>query len=149
MSTIKLELTVDANNIEIVTEFLGRIAVASVGAKKVADMRVIDAEEVKVPEPEKSAAKPRPSRAKAKPEPAPAPEPEDDDELDDPEFTADDDELEAEDITADDLRELQATKVDKHRDAIKAQLVKLGATGIKNLAEENFQKYFDFLSKLK
>lgn len=140
MSTIKLELTVDANNIELVTEFLGRIAVATVGGKKVTDMKVVDAEEVKTEAPAK---KQRPSRAKVK---IPVVE-EDDEDLDDDDEDLDDDDDEA--ITGDDLRAKQAEKVDKHRVAIKAQLGKLKATGIKDLDEKHYQAYFDFLSKLK
>jgi hypothetical protein len=150
MSTIKLELTVDANNIEIVTEFLGRIAVASVGGKKVNELKVVDAEEVKAPEAEKPAPKPRPSRAKSKPQPEP--EEDEDEDLDedlDDEGLEDEEEAEEETIDADDLRAKQAEKVAAHRAAIKAKLTELGATGIKDLDEKHYQKYFDFLSKLK
>jgi len=145
MSTIKLELTVDANNIAIVTEFLGRIAVASVGGRKVADMKVVDAEEVEDEIPAKPAPKPRPSRAKVKPTPEPEPE-EDEDDLD-----GEDDDLEDEDeeITADSLRALQADKIDKHRAALKAQYAKLGATGLSSLDPKNYQKMYDFMTKLK
>lgn len=145
MSTIKLELTVDANNIEIVTEFLGRIAVASVGSKKVTDMRVVDAEEVKAEEVKAPAAKPRPSRAKAKPQPEPEEEEEEID-LDDEGL---EDEAEEETIDADDLRAKQAEKVAAHRATIKAKLTELGATGISSLDEKHYAAYFDFLSKLK
>lgn len=146
MSTIKLELTVDANNIEIVTEFLGRIAVAAVGGKKVESVKVVDAEEVKDEAPAKPASKTRPSRAKAKPVPEPE-EIEEDEDLDNEGLDIEDEE--AESIDADDLREIQAKKVDKHRATIKAELGKLGATGIRDLDEKHYQKYFDFLSKLK
>lgn len=144
MSTIKLELTVDANNIEVITEFLARISATTVGGKKVADMKVVDAEEVA---PQKTPAKPRPSRAKAKPEPEPEDEDDDldgDDDLDD-----DLEDTDEEAITADDLRAKQAEKVDKHRAAIRAQLGKLKAAGIKDLDEKHYSAYFDFLSKLK
>lgn len=146
MSTIKLELTVDANNIEIVTEFLGRIAVASVGGKKVNELKVVDAEEVKAPETEKPAPKPRPSRAKAKPQPEPEEEEDEDEDLDDEGL---EEEAEEETIDADDLRAKQAEKVAAHRATIKAKLTELGATGIKDLDEKHYAAYFDFLSKLK
>jgi len=103
-------------------------------------MDVTDAEEVKAPAPAKTPT-PRPSRAKAKPAPV---EEEIEDEDEDEEF-----QMEDEEITADDLRALQATKIDKHRPAIAAHYIKLGAKGISSLAPENFQKMFDFLSKLK
>jgi hypothetical protein len=145
MSTIKLELHVDVNNIEIVNEFLSRIAVAAVSGKKLEAVKVVDAEEVVAAE--KPAPKPRPSRAKAKPTAEPEPEEDEDfdDDLEDGVLGKDEDES----IDADDLRELQAKKVDKHRATIKAELVKLGATGISNLDEKHYAAYFDFLSKLK
>jgi hypothetical protein len=143
MSTIKLELHVGVNNIEIVNEFLSRIAVAAVSGKKVEAVNVVDAKEVAAGKP---ALKPRPSRAKAKPTPEPEPEEEDfDDDLEGDEPATEVDES----IDADDLRELQAKKVDKHRATIKAELVKLGATGISSLDEKHYAAYFDFLSKLK
>lgn len=145
MSTIKLELTVDANNIELVTEFLGRIAVATVGGKRVAEMKVVDAEEVK----DTAVRKPRPSRAKPKTPIVEVEVDEDEEDLDGDDLDEDLDDEEDEAITADDLRAKQAEKVDKHRAAIKAQLGKLKATGIKDLDEKHYQAYFDFLSKLK
>lgn len=148
MSTIKLELHVDANNIAIVTEFLGRIAVASVGGKKVADMKVVDAEKVEEEITAKPTPKPRPSRAKIKPTPEPEPE---EDEEDEDDLDGEDDDLDDEDeeVTADSLRALQADKIDKHRAALKAQYVKLGATGLSSLDPKNYQKMYDFMTKLK
>lgn len=141
MSTVKLEIEVNAENVKVVAQFLEAIAGM---AKTVAKMEVVDAEEVKAPEPAKTPA-PRPSRAKPKPAPVEEEEAEDDDEgLNDPE-----EEAEEEEIDADDIRALQAEKVDKHRATIKAQLGKLGATGIKDLDPKNYQKYYDFLAKLK
>jgi len=154
MSTIKLEIEVSAENAQLVADFLsniGGIAKKSVGfAQKVEEVAVVDAEEVKAPAPAKTPT-PRPSRAKPKPAPI---EEEIEDEDEDEEFETGqegegdlDDEEEA--ITDDDIRALQATKIDKHRPAIAAHYGKLGAKGISTLAPENFQKMFDFLSKLK
>jgi len=143
MSTVKLEIEVSAENVKVVAQFLEAIAGTS---RSVAKMEVVDAEEVKSPAPVK-APTPRPSRAK----PKPAPVEEEIDELDETEEEEIDelDETEEEEIDADDIRVLQAEKVDKHRATIKAQLGKLGATGIKDLDPKNFQKYYDFLAKLK
>ena len=132
MSTIKLEIEVSAENAGHVMKFIGDIAYG--GSTDVKNVKVVDAEEVKAPAPVKTPT-PRPSRANPKPEPVI-------EEEEDPEF-------EEEEITADDLRALQATKIDKHRPAIAAHYQKLGAKGISSLAPENFQKMFDFLSKLK
>lgn len=153
MSTIKLEIEVSAENVKHVSAFLEQISAIN---GKVAKIEVVDAEEVKAPAPAKTPT-PRLSRAKAKPAPVeakPAPveeeiEYEDDEDFTDAEQGGDEFEEEEEAITADDLRALQATKIDKHRPAIAAHYGKLGAKGISSLAPENFQKMFDFLSKLK
>jgi len=126
------------------------LPVGSLGERdKTKKMNVVDAEEVKAPTPAKTPA-PRPSRAKAKPAPV---EEEIEDEEEEEFEVEEEEEFEVEEeeeaITADDLRALQATKIDKHRPAIAAHYQKLGAKGISSLAPENFQKMFDFLSKLK
>lgn len=139
MSTIKLEISVDVNNIEIVTDFLAKI---SVQAKGVKNINVVDAETVS-DAPAKTPAK-RASRAKTT-EPEKIEEPDDEDfELDEPEA-----EDEPEKITKDDLREVQAKKVELHRETIKAHYKKLGVKGITELADKDIVKTFDFLSKLK
>jgi len=146
MSTIKLEFQDTPSNIQAAVRFLSELSGTPIGVKT---MEVVDAEEVKAPAPAKTPT-PRPSRAKAKP--APVEEPEDEDEnfvVNDDEFEEEFETEEGEEITADDLRALQATKIDKHRPAIAAHYGKLGAKGISSLAPENFQKMFDFLSKLK
>ncbi len=134
MSTIKLEFESEDN---VVVTAVAALTNSLLGktTDKVAKMEVVDSEEVKAPTPAKTPAT-RPSRAKPKPSPV------EEEEIDE--------ELGGEgDIDADDIRALQATKVDKHREAIKAQLKKLGATGIKDLDEKKYQAYYDFLGKLK
>lgn len=144
MSTIKIEFWSEDKN--EIAQLLNALAGVGATTKSVANIEVVDAEEVKAEAPVK-APTPRASRAKAKPEPTPEPEEEEIEEDDD--LDGDDDTPEAEEIDADDIRAVQATKVDKHREAIKAQLKKLGATGIKDLDEAHYAKYYDFLSKLK
>lgn len=116
-------------------------------ARKLEKMEVVDAKEIKAPAPAKTPT-PRPSRAKAKPAPVEEEIEDEDLEFPDEEFT-DEAEEDEEEITADNLRALQAAKIDKHRPAIAAHYGKLGAKGLSSLAPENFQKMFDFLSKLK
>jgi hypothetical protein len=137
MSTIKLEIEVSAENVKHVSAFLEQIAG---GSKAVAQVEVVDAEEVKVPK----TPTPRPSRAKVK-----QPEPEEEEIEEEDELNDAPEEEESEEIDADDIRALQATKVDAHRATIRAELAKLGATGIKDLDAKNYQKYYDFLAKLK
>jgi len=127
MSTIKIEFESEDNAVVTAVAALTN----SLLGKSVAKMEVVEAEEVK---PTKTPT-PRPSRAKTKPEPV----------VEEEEET----EEQAEEIEADDIRALQATKVDKHREAIKAQLKDLGATGIKDLDEAYYRAYYDFLAKLK
>jgi len=141
MSRIHISIELDSNDsaFNAVLAALGQTATTT----NVANIEVVGAEEVKAEAPTKTPT-PRASRAKAKPEPTPEPE----------EPEAEEDEIETEEeetpeIDADDIRAVQATKVDKHREAIKAQLKKLGATGIKDLDEAHYAKYYEFLSKLK
>lgn len=141
MSTIKIEF--ESEDVAVVTAVAA--LTNSLLGKKVNNIEVVDAEEVKAEAPVKTPT-PRASRAKAKPEPAPEPEEEETEEEEDLDG---EDAPEAEDIDADDIRAVQATKVDKHREAIKAQLKSLGATGIKDLDEAHYAKYYEFLSKLK
>lgn len=137
MSTIKLELIVDANNIEIVTEFLSRISAQTKGVK---DVKVTDAEIVEKPEaPKKAAAKPAAKKAPAK---AIVEEPEEEEEET---FEAEEEET----ITLEDVKAMQAKKVAANRDAIVKKLNGLGATKLSELDEEHYQTYYDFLAKLK
>ena len=144
MSRIHISIELESNDsaFNAVLAALGQTATT----KSVANIEVVEAEEVKPEAPAKTPT-PRASRAKAKPEPAPEPEEEEIEEDDD--LDGEDDAQEAAEIDADDIRAVQATKVDKHREAIKAQLKKLGATGIKDLDEAHYAKYYDFLSNLK
>lgn len=148
MSTIKIEFdTEDLKAITAVQELTRSLQVGAV-IKRVEKLEVVDAKEVGILS--KNPPKARPSRAKPKPEPVE--EEIEDDEVDtaEPEDEDEDfsDDEEAE-VSIDDIRALQALKIDKHRDALKAQYKKLGATGISSLAPENYQAMHDFMSKLK
>lgn len=152
MSRIHISIELDSNDsaFNAVLAALGKGVNAN--AKSVANIEVVGAEEVKAEEVKAEASvktpTPRASRAKAKPEPTPEPE-EEEIEIEEEEEEIETEEEEAAEIDADDIRAVQATKVDKHREAIKAQLKKLGATGIKDLDEAHYAKYYEFLSKLK
>lgn len=142
MSTIKIEFESEDNAVVTAVAALTN----SLLGKKVNDIEVVEAEEVKPEAPAKTPT-PRASRAKAKPEPTPEPEEE---ETETEEETDElDDEPETAEIDADDIRAVQATKVDKHREAIKAKLKEFGATGISSLDPAHFVKYHAFLTKLK
>ena len=144
MSTVKIEFESEDNAVVVAIAAMANSLLGKT-TEEVKKMEVVEAEEVK---PTKTPT-PRPSRAKAKPEPAPEPGEEETDE-DAPEAEEEQAEDEqAEEIEADDIRALQATKVDKHRETIKAQLKKLGATGIKDLDPDHYRAYYDFLGKLK
>lgn len=136
MSTIKLELTVDVNNIEIVTEFLGRISAQTKGVKEV---KVNEPEDVKSEAPKKAPAKPATPKKPAK---AVVEEPEEEEEetFEEPE---------EETITLEDVKAMQAKKVAANRDAIVKKLNALGATKLSELDEDRYQMYYDFLAKLK
>lgn len=143
MSTIKIEFESEDN---AVVSAVAAMANSLLG-KKANGIEVVEAEEVK-PEAPAKAPTPRASRAKAKPEPTPVVEEVEEIEEETDEL-GDEPEAEEEEIDADDIRAVQATKVDKHREAIKAKLKEFGATGISSLDPAHFVKYYEFLSKLK
>jgi len=141
MSVIELKISVDANNVEVVKEFLSRISNAEAKSVNVKDAEVVKPEA----EAPKTAKKPAPKKPTPK-----APEPEEvEDELEE------EDELEAEDedeatLSYEDVKALQAEKVAVHKEAI----VKKLRTGLKvarlsDLDPKNYQDYYNFLKELK
>lgn len=144
MSTIKLEFESEDNAavtaVAALTDSL--LGKTNIFAKKLAETKVTDAEEVKPP----TTSKPRPSRAKAKPEPEPETEEEEEETSDDvdPDF----EEEETEEIGIEDVRAIQAEKIGKNKPAIIAALKKFGATGISSLDEKHYKAYYDILGKL-
>lgn len=135
MSTIKIEITVDAQD-GVIIDALKGLLLAQKGL--VENTEVVDAEEVKTPPVKKSA-------PKATAKKAPEPDPEEDDEDIDP--LADDDAEEH--VTLEDLKALLAKKVTIHRDAIVKKLKALGAPKISELEESDYRDMHTFLSKLK
>lgn len=51
-------------------------------------------------------------------------------------------------IKIEQVRDLLAQKVEKNREKIKAELVKLGAANVTSMKEENYQAFMDFLNSL-
>lgn len=147
MSTIKIEFWSEDKN--EIAQLLNALSGVNANAKSVEDIEVTDAEVLIKGETPVKTPTPRASRAKAKPEPTPEPQEPEAEEAEEIDDLDDEDAPEEESIDADDIRAVQATKVDKHREAIKAELKKLGASGIRDLDEKHYQKYYDFLSKLK
>lgn len=145
MSTIKIEFESEDNAVVTAVAALTNSLLGKSTAKAVESVIVVDPEEVKAEATVKTPT-PRASRAKVKPEPIPV---EGEEEIEDDDLDGEDDAPQTAEINADDIRAVQATKVDKHRETIKAQLKKLGATGIKDLDEAHYAKYYDFLTKLK
>ena len=142
MSTIKISIEIDSTDEKKMSALF---ALVCGDQKALEDLKVTDAEEVKVP----TASKPRPSRAKAKPEPEPETEPEEEEEETSDDVDPDFEEEETEEIGIEDVRAIQAEKIGKHKPAIIAALKKFGATGISSLDEKHYKAYYDILGKLK
>lgn len=144
MSTISITIQLDSSDANF-NAVIDALANLSDGSDKIKDLKVKEAEVVETEKP-KPAPKPK---APAKPKPAPVEEPEEEEFDEDLNGPSDDEHGADEEITLDDLRALQATKVDKNREALKAKFTELGATGLSSLKPEDYQAYYDFLAKLK
>lgn len=140
MSTIKIEITGDDKD-GVVLNVLRLLS----GNASVENIEVKDAEEATtVKAPTKKAATPK-APAK-KPEPVEVEEPETGDDEED--FAAE--ETDDEDgITEEDLKVLLAKKVTSNRDAIVKKMKSLDAARVSEIKPEDYQVFYDFLSKLK
>lgn len=143
MSTVKIEITVDASNVSALNTFLNELA----GQPKTAnEIKVNGAEEVKDPKATLPSGKPRPSRAKAKPEPV-------EEEIEEELEAEENDDLEAEeaedDITIDDIRAKQAEKIGKHKLALIEKYKEFDAKGVSSLDPKHYREMYDFMANLK
>lgn len=140
MSVIELKISVDANNVGVVAEFLNRIANAEAKNIKVKDAEVVSP---KVEEPKTAPAKKTTAK---KPEPVKVVEPEEEEET----FEEEEETFEEEEeITLDDLKALQATKVVEHKAAIIAKFKKYGAARLSDVDPKHYADYEKFLKGLK
>lgn len=79
--------------------------------------------------------KPAPAQDVKKPAPAPAPVPKKTEESDPA-------------VSIQDIRTLLASKVDNHREAIRAKLTELGARNVTGLDARNYDAFYEFLKDL-
>lgn len=142
MSTIKLEITVDQSNVQILKQLADIIAAQS-GLNLVRPESA--KEEAKEEAPKAAPAKKAAPKAVKKPETikeeAAVEEEEENDDL-----LGEEDEKE---VTQEDLKTMLAQKVSANRDAIVKKLKSFGATKISDLDEEHYNDFHAFMTKLK
>lgn len=144
MSVIELKISVNANNVEVVKEFLSRISNAEAKSVNVKDAEVVKPEA----EAPKTVKKPAPKKPTPK-----APEPEEvedelesEDELDD----ETDDAMEDNVLSYEDVKALQAEKVVAHKEAIVKKLRSgFKVARLSDLDPKNYSEYYNFLNGLK
>jgi hypothetical protein len=129
MATIKIEITIDANNADQMRTFSNVILALSDSNHPVKATPVPDISNVAKPEPA--------SQVKAKPVPTTEAEP------------APQVETEKEWAPSlDDIRILLKAKIEKHREEAVVRLHELGATGVSNLDVAKYPDFYNFLKAL-
>ena len=104
------------------------------------------AQDVKKPAPAQDVKKPAPAQDVKKPAPAPAPR-----KTEDPEpMPMDANSSLGSDpaVSIQDIRTLLASKVDNHRETIRAKLTELGAKNVTGLDARNYDAFYEFLKDL-
>lgn len=141
MSVIELKISVTANNVGVVAEFLNRISNAEAKEIKVKDAEILSPEEEEEPL-KKSPAKKAAAKKTAPPK---VEEPEEETFEEEEEETFE----EEEEISLDDLKALQATKVVAHKEAIVKKFKTYGATRLSDVDPKHYADYEKFLNGLK
>lgn len=136
MKTIKIEATIDANDlqqVEAAVAFLKSLNGQKVITGETLNLDVGSVKEKPVKEKAEKPAKEKPAKAKAKEEVI-------DDDTDDRGVSVE--------ISIDDVRKVLSTKVKDNRTEIKAKLTELGAPNVTKLDPEKYQEFVDFLNDL-
>jgi hypothetical protein len=131
MATIKIEITIDANNADQMRTFSNVILALSDSNYPVKTTPVPDISNAAKPEPASQVEAKPVSTAEAKPEPAPQVETE-------KEWAP----------SLDDIRILLKAKIEKHREEAVVRLHELGATGVSNLDVAKYPDFYNFLKAL-
>ena len=103
---------------------------------------------VKKPAPAQDVKKPAPAQDVKKPAPAPAPVPKKTEEPEPMPMDANSSLGSDPAVSIQDIRTLLASKVDNHRETIRAKLTELGAKNVTGLDVRNYDAFYEFLKDL-
>lgn len=141
---MKVEIKFEANLEETQDLEMVRKICQAIGSNPV----TVKTTDVKKPAPAQDVKKPAPAQDVKKPAPAPAPAPK---KMGEPEpMPMDANSSLGSDpaVSIQDIRTLLASKVDNHREAIRAKLTELGAKNVTGLDPRNYDSFYEFLKDL-
>ena len=148
---MKVEIKIEANleetqDLEMVRKICQVIGANPVTVKTTDVKKPAPAQDVMKPAPAQDVKKPAPAQDVMKPAPAPAPR-----KTEEPEpMPMDANSSLGSDpaVSIQDIRTLLASKVDNHRETIRAKLTELGAKNVTGLDARNYDAFYEFLKDL-
>lgn len=137
---MKVEIKIEANLGEPQDFEMTRKICQVIGSNPV----IVKPTDVKKPAPAQDVKKPAPAQDVMKPAPAPAPRKTGEPMPMDANSSLGSDPA----VSVQDIRTLLASKVDNHREAIRAKLTELGAKNVTGLDARNYDSFYEFLEDL-
>ena len=141
---MKVEIKFEANLEETQDLEMVRKICQVIGANPV----TVKTTDVKKPAPAQDVKKPAPAQDVMKPAPAPAPVPKKTEEPEPMPMDANSSLGSDPAVSIQDIRTLLASKVDNHRETIRAKLTELGAKNVTGLDARNYDAFYEFLKDL-
>lgn len=141
---MKVEIKFEANLEETQDLEMVRKICQVIGANPV----TVKTTDVKKPAPAQDVKKPAPAQDVMKPAPAPAPVPKKTEEPEPMPMDANSSLGSDPAVSIQDIRTLLASKVDNHRETIRAKLTELGAKNVTGLDVRNYDAFYEFLKDL-
>ena len=141
---MKVEIKFEANLEETQDLEMVRKICQVIGANPV----TVKTTDVKKPAPAQDVKKPAPAQDVKKPAPAPAPVPKKTKEPEPMPMDANSSLGSDPAVSIQDIRTLLASKVDNHRETIRAKLTELGAKNVTGLDARNYDSFYEFLKDL-
>ena len=150
---MKVEIKFEANleetqDLEMVRKICQVIGANPVTVKTTDVKKPAPAQDVKKPAPAQDVKKPAPAQDVKKPAPAPAPVPKKTEEPEPMPMDANSSLGSDPAVSIQDIRTLLASKVDNHRETIRAKLTELGAKNVTGLDVRNYDAFYEFLKDL-
>lgn len=141
---MKVEIKFEANLEEPQDLEMARKICQVIGSNPV----TVKTTDVKKPAPAQDVEKPAPAQDVKKPAPAPAPAPRKTEEPEPMPMDANSSLGSDPAVSIQDIRILLASKVDNHRETIRAKLTELGAKNVTGLDARNYDSFYEFLKDL-
>ena len=150
---MKVEIKFEANleetqDLEMVRKICQVIGANPVTVKTTDVKKPAPAQDVKKPAPAQDVKKPAPAQDVKKPAPAPAPDPKKTEEPEPMPMDANSSLGSDPAVSIQDIRTLLTSKVDNHRETIRAKLTELGARNVTGLDVRNYDAFYEFLKDL-